>query len=179
MKLQEKNNFWLWNYRYYKGADYALPKSVCPLFWKGLLGLILMVLSPLAVLFVFIFYIIDKIKDSEANSFLGMIRSTDLNGWRMFWGNTAIILGYYFLTMIGLLVLGYESSIDEVPEYLWFVAWLILPVFLASGGLVVYLILKSSDKLSDNGFNIPTYFSIPTEAIKAKINRACPTITWK
>lgn len=169
LKLNENNNIWLFFYRYFVG-DYDAYPNLCPLVWKGSIGLILMVLSPFTV----IYHIIYNKTKNKNTSFLKYLWKKDLHAVNLFWLNAGLIMIYLMMVFI-------SCTDDGVVAanflYLWLIPLILIATFIGICIGVIYL----SDEIKKTKrpkFKLNDNLIVVKEAINSKYHKYCPKIEW-
>ena len=166
LEFKEENNVWLFLYRYTIGDPDAYP-NLCPLTWTGLLGLILILLSP----FTLIYHLIKSRKYSY--SFLYYLKYNELNGYKLFLFNLGILFLYSVMVLIsiGTTDFGLANLL-----YLWLIPLTIFAVALTIGCSIILTIYNVSD--SSVGESIGDNFRVMTTAVSSNYYKYCPQINW-
>jgi hypothetical protein len=172
-ELKAKYNIFLFGWRYMNNEYRERPDSVCPLFWKGSLGLIFFLLTPLVNLFSLVKSIINK------DSFLRTVYYEDMNGIGRLAIQIMIFIGYFAMVIIVTPNEINPFNLSEIPLWILLWGWLlpIVGMLIFVGG--IYLVYKVITKLSKKTFKMGGNLRVVTEAVKGKVNNMCPRITWK
>lgn len=164
MELKEKGNLWLYFYRVGVSNPHALP-NLCPLFWGGIYGFLLMLFTPVAT-------IVNLILANRKGESLHRYYYHGIGAAAWFLIEKVLFVVY----MASVVVVG-DIFWDEetVPLWIWLIGWLApilgLALVIAITTGVIYLFTEESP-LNKNA-------SIIKEFAKAKAGKYCPKINWK
>jgi len=156
-----------------------MPESLCPYFWKLVLGYpLIVVLLPLLIPT----WIIMKFQKDGYDSDFPM-------GPKSLMG--VLIYGFVFMVfVVGVFISSYWITYYQGTHwYGWYVSGFIV-IFVALVGSIIFLISKLKERrrqkrrerlYNENGYYLPVEekSNLIVEFIKAKYNKYCPKITWK
>lgn len=161
IKLSKNNNF----VRLYKAMypDSILPRSICPLFWKVLVGLLLTILSPAAILY-------GGVQKLSGKRFYWFKDFGEDSIWSMFY-----IDKFTIFIWVGVSALFGGDSI----EWYDFILGPILFIGLIYISTVVAVLGQMAIEWITSKANKTKKPSVIGEAIKAQWNKICPIIEYE
>lgn len=179
MKIS-KNNIWLVFVDFYKEfTSDPNPKSICPLFWKGLIGLALLITSPIYLIWTHISYVYDIYAYDYPKSYRDNIVNSSESGFAIWLRDKLVLLVLFLMPIVG------WNNIDNYT-FEWY--------HLFGGPLLIVCMFFTFYFIFDL---IPTFFmwligvisgrvkstqekepSVFIEGIKAIKNKVCPLVEY-
>lgn len=172
-EISEKNNLFLYGWKYHNNEYYGKPGGVCPLFWQGILGLILLVFTPLFNIPTLILSYFRK------SPFLRECYYLDLSGWQRFFLQIFALIIYYFFVIMATPDLGNPFHLSLIPLWVWVWGWLIPVGIIAVVMGVVYGIIQLIGWIKGVRLGSSQNMLIFTQGIKSTYTKLCPRIIWK
>lgn len=165
MELKEKGNLWLYFYRVGVSNPYVLP-NLCPLFWGGIFGFLLMLFTPVATI---VNLILAK-RQGKGLARYYYINEAGAVVW--FFLEKMLLSGYIASVVIVGDTFGYEES---MPLWIWLIGWLAFPLGLALVvAIIIGVVYLFTEESPLNGGA-----SVVREFTKARVGKYCPKINWK
>lgn len=173
MHLNTNRNTWLYFYRVWNGSRYKLPFTLCEYIYGGLMGLIVLLTTPL----IHILYFINLLFDRKI-SYLKFLENNEISNIGLHLIHVFLCLIYVLLTLVGTVIINVMLNLEfGMSIYYWLFAW-ILPVVIITivtwGTIESYkLIGKSNNKCTK--IRKP---NLVTQAYKDFKNKHCTIIKW-
>ena len=147
--------------------DSCLPSSICPLFWKVLIGFLATLISPGIVL-------VGIIRKFMKLPFYTHDRYDDTQLWHQFWIDKIVIFAWFSVTVL--------ATRNDV--FHWYNIF-IFPFIVVSGISLVILFVYLDEYISDYRYKnrktikIDKKPSVIKEGLKAWWNKVCPLIEYE
>ena len=165
MELKEKNNVWLFLWRFNQGKYNIKPNGLCSLFWGGLLGGLLFILS---APFTLIAWGIAKFKGKVY--FEDPVFNPGPIGILNFSYTFLLFINY----LVGYGILREEYGFSINTSYIF--GMLVLPILMAVLLLIILtpvLIYNKSKEIKNENI------SVLTKGVSIIWDKVCPRIEWK
>lgn len=165
MELKEKNNLWLFLWRFNQGIYDTKPNGLCSLFWGGLLGGLLFILS---APFTLIAWGITKFRGKV------YFKGSYYNKGPLGILNTLFTILLFLNWIFGYFVLHEKFGVNETISAIFgiFFPTVILLIILSVGIFISEIYDKSKEIKNQN-------ISILTKSVYSIWNKVCPRIEWK
>jgi hypothetical protein len=175
VKLGSKFNIFLFGWRYYHNYYREKPKSICPLFWEGMLGLILFIITPVVNLITLIKAIFQR------ESFLRVAYLEDNRASQRFLYQIFLLFIYWIMVLCVLEYLGGMTfTLAETPLWVLLYGWIFPIIILGCLVGLIWLIIMGVRKIPHTiKINLPGNLLVIKEVISAKYNKMCWKIEWK
>lgn len=164
MIISKQNNFVKMYEAMYPGS---LPKSICPLFWKVIIGLMITLSSPIMLGY-------GIIQKSRGKDFYWFDKYSDFGIWSSFLIDKFILVVW--------IVLAFAVS-SKTRGIMWY-DFILGPVEFVIVALLLFMLLYWADHLYNKlvepkNYMEPKEQSVFVEGIKSWWNKICPLIEYK